>query len=131
MMLIGVCLPHYGVTMEPLGMRPFAEHAEGLGYDSIWVTDHVIVPTELDVVYKRHMLDPLATLAYLAGITKDVQLGTSVIILPYRNPITLAKELATVDALSGGRLLFGAAAGWMEGEFRTLNADFERRGDVG
>ncbi len=129
-MQLGICLPHYGVTMEPAGMRTFAERVEALGFDSIWVTDHVIVPSELDIVYKRRMLDSLTTLGFLAGVTQRLRLGTSVIILPYRNPIVLAKELASVDALSGGRLIFGAAAGWMEGEFRTLNAEFEHRGDV-
>ena len=129
-MQLGICLPHYGVTMEPAGMRTFAERVEALGFDSIWVTDHVIVPSELDIVYKRRMLDPLTTLGFLAGVTQRLRLGTSVIILPYRNPIVLAKELASVDALSSGRLIFGAAAGWMEGEFRTLNAEFEHRGDV-
>ena len=129
-MQLGICLPHYGVTMEPAGMRTFAERVEALGFDSIWVTDHVIVPSELDIVYKRRMLDPLTTLGFLAGVTHRLRLGTSVTILPYRNPIVLAKELASVDALSGGRLIFGAAAGWMEGEFRTLNAEFENRGDV-
>ena len=129
-MEIGICLPHYGITMEPEGMRTFAERVEALGFDSIWATDHVIVPKELDIVYKRRMLDPLTVLGYLAGVTDRVKIGSSVIILPYRNPITLAKELASIDVLSGGRLIFGAAAGWMEGEFRALNAEFEQRGEV-
>ena len=111
-------------------MRQFAERAEELGFDSIWVTDHVIVPKELPIIYKERMLDPLAVLSYLAGVTGRMSLGTSVIILPYRNPVTVAKELASVDALSGGRVIFGAAAGWMEGEFRALNADFQNRGAV-
>ena len=111
-------------------MRSFAERVEALGFDSLWVTDHVIVPKELTIVYKEKMLDALAMLNYLAAVTRRVAIGTSVIILPYRNPITVAKEVATADVLSGGRVIFGAAAGWMEGEFRALNADFEHRGDV-
>ena len=129
-MKVGICLPHYGKAMEAGRMREFAERVETLGFDSIWVTDHVIVPKDLNIVYKDSMLDPLATLAYLAGVTRRVSLGTSVLILPYRNPIIVAKELASVDAVSGGRVIFGAAAGWMEGEFQALNADFEHRGDV-
>ena len=129
-MKIGICLPHYGASMQPDSMRSFAERAEAQGFDSIWVTDHVIVPKELNIVYKERMLDPLAALAYLAGVTSRMSLGTSVIILPYRNPVTVAKQLASVDALSGGRVIFGAAAGWMEGEFQALNADFKNRGEV-
>ena len=127
-MQIGVCLPHYGQAMDPAGTRTFAERVERLGFDSLWVTDHVIVPKELDIIYKERMLDPLATLSYLAGVTNTVRLGTSVIILPYRNPVIVAKELATVDVLSGGRVIFGAASGWMEGEFAALGADFANRG---
>lgn len=129
-MKLGVALPHYGITMEPQGMRIYAERTEALGFDSLWVTDHVIVPLDLPHVYKRRMLDPLATLNYLAAVTDRVQLGTSVIVLPYRNPVILAKQIATADVLSGGRVIFGAAAGYMEGEFRALNIDFENRGDI-
>jgi probable F420-dependent oxidoreductase len=129
-MKIGICLPHFGAAMEPDRMRGFAERVEALGFDSLWVTDHVIVPADLQIVYKERMLDPLATLSFLAGVTSRVQLGTSVIILPYRHPVHVAKSVASADALSGGRVLFGAAAGWMEGEFATLNAEFARRGDV-
>ena len=129
-MKLGICLPHFGTAMEPDRMREFAERVEALGFDSLWVTDHVIVPVDLQIVYKEGMLDPLATLSFLAGVTSRVQLGTSVIILPYRHPVHVAKSVASADALSGGRVLFGAAAGWMEGEFATLNAEFARRGDV-
>jgi probable F420-dependent oxidoreductase len=129
-MRLGICLPHYGVTMEADRSRQFAERVEALGFDSIWVTDHVIVPKSLSIVYQESMLDPLATLSYLAGVTSRLSLGTSVIILPYRNPITVAKEVASADLLSDGRVIFGAAAGWMEGEFRALNADFKNRGAV-
>lgn len=129
-MEIGVCLPHYGMAMNPSGTRIFAERVEALGFDSLWVTDHVIVPNHLDIVYKERMLDPLATLNYLAAVTTRVKLGTSVIILPYRNPVTTAKEIATADVLSEGRVIFGAASGWMEGEFDALGVDFESRGAV-
>ena len=129
-MKIGVCLPHYGAGMEAHRMREFAQRVESLGFDSIWVTDHVIVPKALTIVYRERMLDPLAALSFLAGVTDRLTLGTSVIILPYRNPIIVAKEVASVDALSGGRVILGVASGWMEGEFRALNADFNNRGAV-
>jgi probable F420-dependent oxidoreductase len=74
------------------------------------------------------MLDPLAVLAWLAGVTERIALGTSVIILPYRPPLPTAKLLASVDVLSGGRLIFGAGVGWMEGEFEALGVPFAERG---
>src|SRR5258707_9328299 len=80
-MKIGICLPHYGKAMEPNGMRRFAETAEALGFDSLWVTDHVILPRERDMLYKERMLEPLATLNFLAGVTSRITIGTSVIVL--------------------------------------------------
>lgn len=129
-MEVGICLPHYGAAMEPQGMRRFAEAAESLGFDSLWVTDHVIVPRERDILYKERMLDPLATLTYLAAVTSRIRIGTSVIVLPYRHPALVAKAIATADLLSGGRVIFGAGVGALEGEFRALNANFEERGQV-
>ena len=126
-MKIGVCLPHYGRPIEVERMLAVARRAEEAGLDSVWVTDHVIVPRDVDVIYREHMLDPLAVLPWLAGVTERVALGTSVVILPYRSPIPLAKLLASVDVLSGGRLIVGAAIGWMEGEFSALNVPFKER----
>jgi probable F420-dependent oxidoreductase len=93
----------------------------------VWVTDHVIVPNQANVIYREHMLDPLAVLSWLAGVTSRIALGTSVIILPYRSPIPAAKLLASVDVLSGGRLIVGAAIGWLEGEFEALGVPFKER----
>jgi probable F420-dependent oxidoreductase len=108
-------------------MLNVVRHAEESGLDSAWVTDHVIVPRDVDVIYREDMLDPLAVLPWLAGVTERIALGTSVVILPYRSPIPLAKLLASVDVLSGGRLIVGAAIGWMEGEFSALNVPFKER----
>jgi probable F420-dependent oxidoreductase len=129
-MKLGICLPHYGKAMEPGGMRAFAEAAERLGFDSLWVTDHLIVPKARDMLYKERMLDSLSTLSFLAGVTSRIRIGTSVIVLPYRHPVQVAKAIATADVLSGGRVTFGAGVGALEGEFRALNANFEERGDV-
>jgi probable F420-dependent oxidoreductase len=96
--------------------------------DSLWVTDHVIVPKDVYIIYREEMLDPLAVLPWLAGVTERIMLGSSVIILPYRSPLPVAKLLASVDALSGGRLIFGAGVGWMEGEFAALGVPFNERG---
>ena len=126
-MKLGICLPHYGRPIEVPRMLEVARHAEARGLDSVWVTDHVIVPTQTNVIYREDMLDPLAVLPWLAGVTSRIALGTSVVILPYRSPIPVAKLLASVDVLSGGRLIVGAAIGWLEGEFDALDVPFKER----
>src|SRR2546425_2697800 len=126
-MKLGICVPHYGRPIEVDRMLSVVRHAEEAGLDSVWVTDHVIVPRDVDVIYREHMLDPLAVLPWLAAATERVALGTSVVILPYRSPIPVAKLLASVDVLSGGRLIVGAAIGWMEGEFEALGVPFKER----
>ena len=126
-MKLGICIPHYGRPIEVERMLAVAQRAEEAGLDSVWVTDHVIVPRDVDVIYREHMLDPLAVLPWLAGVTDRIALGTSVVILPYRSPIPVAKLLASVDVLSGGRLIVGAAIGWMEGEFAALGVPFSER----
>ena len=134
-MKFGVCIPHYGRPIDAAGLTEMAIKAEEMGFDSVWVTDHIIVPHVIpdrppDIVYRRNMLEPITLLAHLGAVTSRVNIGTSVIILPYRNPVILAKALATADVLSNGRVIFGAAVGWMEGEFAALNAEFEERGAV-
>ena len=126
----GICLPHYGLAMEPARIKEFSRAAEELGYHSLWVTDHIVVPKERDMLYKHRMLEPLATLTYLAGITAEIRIGTSVIVLPYRHPVLVAKAIATADLLSGGRVIFGAGVGALEREFIALNANFRERGKV-
>ena len=102
---------------------------EEVGFDSVWATDHIIMPTELREPYGQ-LLEPLITLAYVASATENLRVGTSCIVLPQRNPILLAKQAAALDAFSKGRLILGLGAGWAEPEFRFLNADFSRRGKV-
>jgi probable F420-dependent oxidoreductase len=126
-MKLGICIPHYGRPIEVERILEVARRAEDRGLDSVWVTDHVIVPRETNVIYREHMLDPLAVLPWLAGVTRRITLGTSVVILPYRSPIPVAKLLASVDVLSGGRLVVGAAIGWLEGEFAALSVPFKER----
>jgi probable F420-dependent oxidoreductase len=127
-MEFGICIPHYGKPIDIPKILDTVRRAEALGFDSMWVTDHILVPQTLEIIYRDHMLDPLALLNYVAAITTRAKIGTSVIILPYRNPIVLAKMLATTDQLSGGRLIVGAAVGWMEPEFAALGAPFDDRG---
>src|SRR5438094_7890392 len=126
-MKLGICLPHYGRPIEIGRILEVVRRAEESGLDSVWVTDHVIVPEQANVIYREDMLDPLAVLPWLAGVTRRVLLGTSVVILPYRTPIPVAKLLASVDGRSGGRLIVGVAIGWMEGEFAALGVPFKER----
>lgn len=127
-MKLGICLPHYGRPIEPSRLIQLVARAEEVGLDSIWVTDHVIVPRDVSLIYRNDMLDPLAVLPWLAGVTERIALGTSVIVLPYRSPLPVAKLLASVDVLSGGRLIVGVAVGWVEGEFAALGVPFRERG---
>jgi probable F420-dependent oxidoreductase len=111
-----------------------AKAAESAGLDSVWAAEHVVLPdprvppSPSDP--QTPFLDPLIALGYAAAHTTKLLLGTGIIILPQRNPLVLAKELATVDVLSGGRLIFGLGVGYLEPEFRALGAPFEQRGPV-
>lgn len=127
-MKLGICLPHYGRPIEPSRLAQLAARAEEVGLDSVWVTDHVVVPQGAALIYRDDMLDPLAVLPWLAGVTERITLGTSVIVLPYRSPLPVAKLLASVDVLSGGRLVVGVAVGWLEAEFAALGVPFHERG---
>src|SRR5215831_6958863 len=126
-MKLGICVPHYGRPIEIDRMLSVVAQSLKKKLDSVWVTHQVIVPRDVDVIYREQMLDPLAVLPWLAGVTERISLGTSVIILPYRSPVPVAKLLASVDVLSGGRLIVGAAIGWMEGEFAALGVPFKER----
>jgi len=105
-----------------------AVRAEREGYASIWVSDHLLTPSAGATINAVEILEPIVTLAYAAAITTTIRLGTSVIVVPYRGAVHLAKELATLDLLSEGRVIAGLASGWLEPEFRALGAPFERRG---
>src|SRR5262245_10330234 len=127
-MEFGICIPHYGKTVDVQGIIANVRHAEALGFDSVWVTDHIIVPRTMDLIYRDNMLEPVTLLSHVAALVPRVKLGTSVLILPYRNPVLLAKMLATIDRLSGGRLIVGVGGGWMTEEFAALGASFPERG---
>jgi len=141
MVTFGCQLPTREATPETLRLQ--AQYAEDLGFDTVWVIDHIVIPRRVRSVYPyaadgvstfipdQPLLEPLAALNFLAGCTHRVRLGTSVLIIPYRPPLLTAKQLATLDVLSGGRLILGAGAGWMEEEFQALGLDtFARRGAV-
>lgn len=126
-MRYGIAIPQANVFADPSAAKAIARAAEELGFDSVWVSDHIIVPEGSSYI-PEVMYEPLALLAWLAAETSHVVIGTSVLIAPYRNPVFTAKFLSTVDHLSGGRLVVGVGAGWLKEEFDALGIPFEERG---
>jgi probable F420-dependent oxidoreductase len=126
-MKFGVCIPNYGETLSVDGMCTVAVEAERLGYESIWTTDHILMPPQSGTPYEK-MLESITSLAFLAAHTNRVKLGISSLIMAMRNPVVVAKQLATIDQLSGGRLLLATSVGWNEKEFAHLGSDFHTRG---
>ena len=129
-MHLGVILPNFGEGSSPAAIRRVAEAAEELGFDSVWATEHIIVGPEAVDPYGR-VYAPLVTLGWIAGFTERVALGTSIVLAPLHHPIHLAKEAATLQELSGGRLLLGLGMGWHEDEFRFMGVPFRGRGRRG
>lgn len=127
-MKFGITIPlHRGVDVQV--NIELAKRAEKLGFDSIWISDHVILPEKYKDRFSDTLYDPFVILGYLAAHTDKIKLGTSVLILPYRNPIFVAKMIATLDVLSGGRIIFGVGPGWMSEEFDALGIPFKDRGE--
>ena len=126
---LGLILPNYGDALEAERLASVAIAAEEAGFDSGWVTDHLIVPPEYAPIYGQ-IAEALVTLGFLAGRTRRLQIGVSALVVPQRNPLVVLKQLATLDFLSGGRVVTAVAAGWLEAEFGLLGADFVRRGSV-
>ena len=127
-MKLGFNLPQLGPAATPEAMVRAAKRAEELGYDSLWVTDRVLFPVEPQTPYMgspdgslpeayKIVLDPLESLTYVAAHTTRIALGTSILDLPYYNPVMLARRLTTLDVLSGGRLRLGLGLGWSKDEF--------------
>ena len=126
-MHLGVILPNFGAGSTPDGIRRVAEAAEELGFDSVWTTEHIIVGPDGVDPYGR-VYDPLVTLGWIAGGTERIGLGTSIVLVPLHNPMHLAKEVATLQELSGGRFTLGVGMGWHKDEFDFMSVPFEGRG---
>jgi probable F420-dependent oxidoreductase len=137
----GCVFPNRGPMATVSNLSRFAEQAEALGYDTVWFSDHIVIPTEVKSFYPydpsgrmafkpdEPYWEPLTVIGFVAGRTSRVRLGTSVLVLPYRNPIVTAKMLATLDVLSNGRVTLGAGVGWMAEEFHAIGLDtYARRG---
>ena len=138
-MRVGISLPQLGPQASPESLIKVARHAEEIGYDSVWVLERLLWPLAPKEPYPatpdgslpetyQIVLDPIETLTFVAAHTQKVQLGTSVLVLPYHTPIQLARRIATLDVLSGGRALVGVGAGWSRDEFEAVGTPFERRG---
>src|SRR5215813_8827937 len=139
-MRFGCHLPVYGPAATRETLVGFARRAEGLGYDSLWASDHVVLPWRIASRYPysatgdfplppaTDFLEPLTALALVAGVTERVALGTTVLVLPHRHPLLAAKMLATLDHLAPGRVILGAGVGWMREEIEALGAPYDRRG---
>jgi len=139
-MNFGCHLPMFGPMATRDNVLAFARRMEALGYDSLWASDHVVIPYRVESRYpysatgefplppNANFLEPLTTLALVAGVTERVKLGTTVLVLPHRHPVLAAKCLATLDHLSNGRVILGAGVGWMREEIELLGAPFDLRG---
>ena len=142
-MEIGIDVGVYGSLATPENITGLAQFAEERNYHSIWLADHVVFPADITSRYPYSptgafpapdtdpLMEPIATMGVLAGATNNVLLGTSVLVMPYRNPLLLGRMLATIDNFSNGRVVLGAGSGWLEEEFKALDTrNFEDRGPV-
>jgi probable F420-dependent oxidoreductase len=139
-MKFGIAYANVGPYMDPEGAVAFARAAEDAGFESLWTVEHVVIPAGYESPYPYSdtgkmpggdavpIPDPLIWLTYVAAATSTIHLATGILILPQRNPVVLAKELATLDSMSGGRVELGIGVGWLEEEFDALGIPFAARG---
>ncbi|GGV28267.1 F420-dependent oxidoreductase [Streptomyces longisporoflavus] len=127
-MRIGVNVPNFGPGTNPDNLARWAETAEDLGFDLLMMSDHVAITPDVAAQYPAPFYEPFTTLAWMAGITSRIKLGTTVLITPYRHPLLVARMAANLHELSGGRLVLGMGVGWAREEFEALGVPFERRG---
>jgi probable F420-dependent oxidoreductase len=139
-MKFGIAFANTGPFAHPAAAVEFAQAAEAAGFESLWTVEHVVVPSGYDSPYPYDpsgkmpggedfpIPDPLIWLSYVAAATSRINLATGILILPQRNPVVLAKELATLDHLSNGRMVLGIGVGWLEEEFDAIGVPFAERG---
>ena len=140
-MNVGILFANAGVFARPEMAVALAESAEANGIESLWTVEHVVIPKQYESKYPYNasgkapgaditdIPDPLVWLAYVAARTTRIKLGTGILILPQRQPLVVAKEIATLDQLSSGRAMIGIGSGWLEEEFDALDISFDDRGD--
>ena len=138
-MKIGFALPNVGPVSTAESVTKVAQRAEALGYDNLWTIERLLWPIKPQSAYPatpdgslpeeyKHVLDPIAALIFAAAHTKRIGLGTSVLDIPYHNPVMLARRLTTLDQLSNGRLRLGLGLGWSKDEMDAVGADMKKRG---
>ena len=127
-MKIGVNLLNFGPGVSPASLRDWTQLVEALGYHLVMISDHVAITADVQERYPAPFYDPFMCLAWLAGTTRTLELGTTVVILPYRNPLLLARMGANLDQLSSGRFILGVGVGWAQKEFQALGLPFHQRG---
>ena len=139
-MQIGAKVPNSGPLPTEIGIPAMARTLEAAGFESLWVSDHIVMPASIESRYpfaadgratwssNTPYLDALIALALISAATESATIGTAVLVLPLRNPVEFAKQAASIDVASGGRLSLGVGAGWLSEEFEALNVPFERRG---
>ena len=129
-MRVGINLINFGPGVTPESLARSVELAEALGYHLVMISDHVAITPDVQARYPAPFYDPFTALGWLAALTRRVELGTTVIILPYRHPLETARMAANLDRLSSGRLILGIGAGWAKQEFEALGVPFHRRGAI-
>jgi probable F420-dependent oxidoreductase len=130
MLRVGINLINFGPGASPESLARSAELAESLGYHLVMISDHVAITDDVRARYPAPFYDPFTTLGWLAGLTRRIELGTTVIILPYRHPLETARMAANLDRLSRGRFILGIGVGWAEQEFEALGLPFHQRGAI-
>jgi alkanesulfonate monooxygenase SsuD/methylene tetrahydromethanopterin reductase-like flavin-dependent oxidoreductase (luciferase family) len=123
-----VNVPNFGPGTNPDVLRRWALTVEGLGFDLLMVSDHIAVTPDVAEQYPAPFYEPFTTLSWLAGLTRGIRLGTTVLIVPYRHPLLIARMAANLNDLSGGRLVLGVGVGWAREEFGALGVPFRDRG---
>ena len=142
-MKFGMTLANTGPNIEGDRAIAVAQAAEAAGFESLWTVEHVVVPAGYETPYPysedgkmpgkrddQDIPDPLIWMAFAAAATSEIKLGTGILIVPQRNPVVTAKAVASLDRLSGGRVLLGIGAGWLEEEFDALGVSFDQRGEM-
>jgi probable F420-dependent oxidoreductase len=127
-MKVGVNLINFGPGVTPQSLARWVQLTETLGYHSMMTSDHIATTPDVHARYPAPFYEPLSILGWLAGVTQNIAIGTTVIIVPYRSPLETARALANIDQLSGGRLIFGVGVGWAQQEFDGLGVPFQQRG---
>jgi len=132
-MKIGLFAINFGTCGNPAAAIRVAQAAEAAGFESVWTGEHIVLPDPATPAFpfaaQTPMLDTTVALTWIAAHTKRLRLASGIILVPFRNPAVLAKELASLDVVSAGRLIIGVGAGWLEPEFRALGIPMERRGE--